>query len=146
MRPYTYIIRDEDGTPFYVGKGRGGRCGSHLRRPEVHRAAGARLTIEVEFCSSDDEAFSIERQLIHQHDNPKMLNITKSHDLPISLNLLLCIMSRDAPNLLSDCSPEGREVALRCRGFVTLYLQTSAVQRFNDAERKYNGRHVTVTP
>src|SRR5207237_9772592 len=75
---YIYVLRRADGTPFYVGKGTGGRCLNQLRdalntsrlsrKPNIIRQLSEKreeLTYELDsFHSVEAQAFSRERQLI----------------------------------------------------------------------------------
>jgi hypothetical protein len=75
---YVYILRYENGTPFYVGKGQGIRCFRHqedAERPHNKRAVhqtirtlwdqGQSVVTEIEGCyHSENEAMGVEMKLI----------------------------------------------------------------------------------
>lgn len=72
---YAYIYSDpRDGSPFYVGKGKGGRSHAHLKKRGPNRilinkikqieAAGIAPNIVVISCETEEAAFNLERTLI----------------------------------------------------------------------------------
>ena len=84
MNPYyAYIHAKPDGTPFYVGKGRGKRATEFRRRSEYHMRLVAKhgaeniLVGKVE-CSSEAIAFDLERGLIKclRRSGVKLVNHT----------------------------------------------------------------------
>lgn len=75
MKYYIYIYFDptRDNEPFYVGKGNGNRALTHLYRKDNHpvtnrikhiRNLNSEPVVEVLECESEDDAFSLERDLV----------------------------------------------------------------------------------
>ncbi len=65
---YTYLHCKPDGTPFYVGKGCGGRSHDLRQRNTQHKAIVAKYGIEIFVfpCESEEQAFADEVQMIAQ--------------------------------------------------------------------------------
>lgn len=70
---YLYFDPTRDDEPFYVGKGKGNRAISHLSRTDHHpvtyriqkiRKLGHEPKIELEYCESEDAAYSLEHALV----------------------------------------------------------------------------------
>lgn len=92
---YTYVYRDpRTSEPFYVGKGFGKRCFTHLGRKDRHPLAskikslkrlGFTPHIEIREASSEDEALLREKQLIAEYGRKDLglgplLNLTDGGD------------------------------------------------------------------
>ena len=92
VSPYVYLLLDEHGTPFYVGKGRGrrvmthlyeakrGKNGSRFDRIRSMLASGHEYSFEiVSEHATDEEAGRAERDLIARLGN--LTNLTKGGEL-----------------------------------------------------------------
>jgi hypothetical protein len=108
---YTYLWCREDGTPYYVGKGKGGRgftSAAHaLRRPKD------RARIVFRYWESEAEAFDAERKLIERYGRKDLgtgclRNLTEGVKHP-----LLAQMNRDRKGL--PLSPETKQLMSRQR-------------------------------
>ena len=79
---YVYLLKRPDGSPFYVGKGRGNRCTRHaqnaylLKDPNLHKVnvikkiirSGLKPVIEIVQSSlTEHDAFELEKKLISQY-------------------------------------------------------------------------------
>lgn len=94
MRAYVYVLFRPDGTPCYVGKGRGDRWTHHERRPKVRghnphlariiaKAGGELPKVKVRVGLTDIEAFAIEVALIAaigRGKNGPLVNLTDGGD------------------------------------------------------------------
>jgi len=65
---YVYLYFRPDGTPYYVGKGSGSRATvNHDRRKKKLVPIPSKDRIHVYECTSESEAFEIEKHLISQY-------------------------------------------------------------------------------
>ena len=62
---YVYRYNREDGTPYYIGKGKGNRCYSHKRK--VKRPDDESRIIIVQENMSEQDAFDLETVLIEKY-------------------------------------------------------------------------------
>ena len=64
---YVYAYLREDGTPYYIGKGKGIRAWAHARRERIH-GPGDQSRIEIiSHCLTEDHAHLLEIQLISEY-------------------------------------------------------------------------------
>ena len=76
---YVYLFKDETGLPFYVGKGKGSRYKDHFKKSELEKSnhknhkikkmirEGCEIDIEFIKNLTEEESFSIERELIKKY-------------------------------------------------------------------------------
>lgn len=68
---YVYLYLRDDGTPYYVGKGKGRRAYNHGGRPCKKPSDISRIIIHTENLT-EDRAFSLEKELILKYGENAM--------------------------------------------------------------------------